>query len=350
MNAHDHAVVIGISRYADAGKEPAWIGNLNGPDNDAAAVAAWLRKPDGGGLPEANLSVISSAEEPDRPPKGRAPEQGCVERALNDLARLPPTAYENQYAGRRAYIYVSGHGIATQPDEAALVTAEAEHERPLNILITSWIEWYFTAGHFEELVLWVDCCATRASLAFLKPCDRNRVVGPNSGTARRFVAYAAAFNKMAVERQMDDGKWHGVFTWALLKGLEGGASRNGTGGVTGNGLREYLHSNMSSFLALEQRVSAVSQDPVFGTTDELSFAGSAAKAEFTVKLRFPEKCVGKKATICVDAASPISAETKLQEADWVVPLEAGTYVVFVPDEKVVHPFTVNGGGDELITI
>ncbi len=62
MNAHDHAVVIGISRSADAGKEPAWIGNLNGPDNDAAAVAAWLRKPDGGGLPEANLSVISSAE------------------------------------------------------------------------------------------------------------------------------------------------------------------------------------------------------------------------------------------------------------------------------------------------
>lgn len=347
MNANDHAVVIGISRYADAGNEAEWIGNLKGPDNDAAAVAAWLRKADGGGLPKGNVSVICSAKEPNRPPKGRAPEQGRIEQALNDLAKLSPTVYNNQYAGRRAYIYVSGHGIATQPDEAALVTAEAEHERPLNILITSWIEWLFTAGLFEELVLWVDCCAARTSGTYLKPCDRNRRVGPNGGTARRFIAYAAAFNKLAVERKMADGKWHGVFTWALLKGLEGAAK----GDVTGNSLRNYLHSNMNSFLGPEERVAAVSQDPVFGTTDEITFvSGPAARPKFTVTLRFPNECVGKEATISVDAASPLTAETKLKKADWVVALEAGTYVAFVPEEKIIHPFTVSGGGDELVAI
>jgi hypothetical protein len=346
MGDNDHAVVIGISRYADAGSEPSWIGNLNGPDNDAAAVAAWLTSPSGGGLPQDNVAVIRSADEPNRPPHGSAPEQGRIEQALNRLAQLPPTAYENKYAGRRAYVYVSGHGIATQPEEAALVTAEAENDRPLNVLITSWIEWLFTAGTFEELVLWVDCCATQASLAFLKPCDRNHKVGPNAGTARRFVAYAAAFNKQAVEGEMSDGKWHGVFTWALLKGLEGAT----TGDVTSSSLRDYLHSNMSSFLSPEQRVAAVSQDPVFGTTDELTFGSATAKPKFKVTLRFPIGCVGKQATISVDASSPLTAETTLQGVDWVVPLEAGTYVAFVPKENVVHPFTINGGGDALVAI
>ena len=48
--------------------------------------------------------------------------------------------------------------------------------------------------------------------------------------------------------------------------------------MTGSSLRNYLHSNMNSFLGPEERVSAVSQDPVFGTTDEITFiSGPAAR-------------------------------------------------------------------------
>ena len=230
------------------------------------------------------------------------------------------------------------------------MTAEAEHDRPLNILITSWIQWLFMAGTFKELVLWVDCCATQAPLAFLKPCDRNTVYGANKGSASRFLAFAASFDKQAVEGKMPDGKWHGAFTYALLSGLEGAAANDGTGAVTGNALRNYLHSTMSSFLTPEQRIPAVSQDPVFGTTDELVFGSAPSKPRFKVTLRLPAACVGEYATISVDAGSPLSAETTLKEADWVVSLEAGVYVAFVPGKKIVHPFTVKGGGDELVTV
>jgi hypothetical protein len=346
MNEHDHAVLVGISRYADAASEHGWIGNLHGPDNDARAIAEWLEKPTGGGLPGGNVTVICSADAPDPfPPGGAAPQQQLVEGALNGLAHLPRTAYEGQYAGRRLYIYVSGHGLATKPEEAAIVTAEAEFGRPLNVTVTSWIEWVNTAGLFQELVLWVDCCATRV-FAFLKPCDRNQEVGPNAGTARRFIAYAAPFNKKAVENQMADGLWHGAFTYALLRGLEGATA----GPVTSTSLRDYLRNNMSSFMNDDQRkAKAVATEPAFGPTDEMTFGSPLAVSPRTeVTLRFPAKCVGMRATVSVDASSPLTAETVLQAPDWKLQLEAGAYVAFVPDTNQIHPFIVNGDEQDAV--
>jgi Caspase domain len=340
MNEHDQAVVVGIRRYADAGNSSGWIGDLNGPDNDADAVAAWLRKPDGGGLPQENVRVVRSAEEPDPfPPGGAAPHQRGIEDRFNELARLPTTAFEGQYAGRRLYLYVSGHGYARNADEAALVTAEAEKERPFNVLVTSWLEWFYTAARFKELVLWVDCCATRTPLTFLKPCDRNLEFSPNAASGRRFVAYAAGFDKRAVENQMPDGQWHGVFTYALLQGLEGAAA----GEVTTDSLRDYLRNSMSTFMREDQRTSAVvAREPSFGPTDPMSFGTPAQRPKFTLTLRFPEACVGKRATVSVNASSPLAAETVLGKAEWPVELEAGSYVAFVPDANLFQAFSVTG--------
>jgi uncharacterized caspase-like protein len=339
MNAHDQAVVVGIRRYADADDPSDWIGDLEGPDNDADAIAAWLRKPDGGGLPGENVRVIRSADEPDPfPDNGAAPHQQGIERSLLEIARLPTTAFEGQYAGRRLYVYVSGHGYARGPDEAALVTAEAERDRPLNVLITSWVEWLYTAARFKELVLWVDCCATRMPLTYLKPCDLNQEFNPNAASGRRFIAFAAGFDKGAVENQMPDGQWHGVFTYALLRGLEGGAA----GELTSDSLRDYLRNNMSSFMREDQRISTIAQEPTFGPTDTMSFGAPAQKPKFRVKLQFPEKCAGLHATVSVNASSPLAAETVLEGTEWQVELEAGTYVAFVPDLELFQAFWVSG--------
>jgi hypothetical protein len=48
VNIHDRAIVVGISRYADANANPPWIRDLKGPDLDAQEIAAWLRQPSGG--------------------------------------------------------------------------------------------------------------------------------------------------------------------------------------------------------------------------------------------------------------------------------------------------------------
>jgi hypothetical protein len=344
-NDHDWAVIIGIRRYPDAVDPSGWIANLEGPDNDADAVAEWLRKPDGGGLPAGNVHVVRSADFPE-PFVNRTqvgPQQQAVQNALNDVAKLPAMTFEGQYIGRRLYIYVSGHGYAKRRNEAALVTAEAERAFPFNIEVTSWLKWFWNAARFKEFVLWVDCCATRAPIAVFTRCGRTPVNAQNASEGRVFAAFASKFDQRAVERQMaEDGKWHGVFTWALLKGLEGAAALQGA--ITSDSLRNYLTVNMKTFMRDDQlKDSQVAKEPDFGNVDPITFRKLRAALRFPVTLRFPDTCIGKPATIVTSASQPPAATTTLAGTDWKLQLEAGSYAAFVSALGIVHPFTIIGG-------
>jgi hypothetical protein len=347
MNSHDQALVIGIQRYRDGTDR--WLPDLQGPDNDAAAVAEWLKKPDGGGLPEKNVRVVRSADMPDPfPNQGSVgPAQQAVRKELLKISQLPTTAFEDQWAGRRFYLYVSGHGLAKQLDEPALVTADAWKHKPRNILVTTWIRWLHKAAQFQEFVLWVDSCATRAPTVRLYPCTLPERVGQNLDEVKRFIAFAAPLGKRAVENQMPDGKWHGVFTYALLEGLNGSTQ----GAVTTNSLRDFLTENMKSYMRTEQLVKTTADEPAFGTTDPMTFTSPAQTPTFAVTLRFGPACVGKRATVVTNASNPPVAETVLKTVDWNLSLEAGNYAAFVPDMDLVQPFAVTGGGSRaLITV
>jgi hypothetical protein len=336
VNAHDHALVIGIQRYRNS---PDRFNDLHGPDNDAAAVAEWLRKPDGGALPAQNVHVVRSADLPDPFPNPQSPEPArvSVEDHLRRLIKLPKTAYGGQHAGRRLYVYISGHGFAKKIDQPALITADGYQSDPRNVLFTTWVDWLYTAARFKEFVLWADCCANRVPTVLLYPCPEPEEVALQID-GKRFIAFAAPLNQSAVENRMDDGQWHGVFTYALLQGLKGAAA----GAVTSGTLRDYLVANMKSFMAANQRVSAVAQEPVFGTTDAMSFTTPPVKPKYTVTLRFPQSCIGMDATISVNASTPLLAQTNLMQQDWTVDLEAGLYVAHVPDPGISHPFAVAG--------
>jgi Caspase domain len=342
LNPHDHAVVIGIRRYWDATPD-GWITNLNAPDNDAEAIAQWLRQPDGGGLPEGNVCIVRSADLPDPFPDEESvgPHQRAVENALNNLADLDTTAFEGQYAGRRLYVYVSGHGFARGPDEAALLTAEAKRTRPLNVLVSSWVDWLWHAARFKEYVLWVDTCAARAPVTtYFKPCDRDPEYNQDVANGRRFTAFAAGLNKTTVENEMSDGKWHSVFTHALLQGLNGGARTP----ITTNSLRDYLSNAMSSFMRDDQQSnSMVAKEPEFARTDELVFGQRTQPATFPVTFQFPRTWVGRRVTISVNSKTPLIAETIVQQDRWTPQLGSGLYVLFAPESGDFQPFAVSGG-------
>jgi uncharacterized caspase-like protein len=340
VNDHDWAVVIGIGQYADAQTQPPWITNLNGPANDAAAVAEWLKSRDGGALCDDHVCLICSAVTPGG--GGDAgPDQTTVAEAFDALTELPTNAYEGQYAGRRIYVYVSGHGMAAQRTDAAVITAEATRDNALNVLVTSWLDWLWYAARFKEYVLWVDTCATRPSPPItLYACDRPRRERSDAARGKRFEAFAAGYNYTAVEAELE-GNWHGVFTHALLKGLRGATGTP----VTTENLRKYLFNSMKSFMTPEQlKNPAVGHEPAFLTTDELVFAAPAEQSTFATTLQFPQTCVGKRATIIVNQASPSVATTILQEAEWTLQLPVGVYVAFVPELSFVLPFQVTGGG------
>jgi hypothetical protein len=338
-------VVIGVRRYPDADDPTGWITNLKGPDNDADAVAAWLRKSDGGGLPHGNVGVVRSADFPEPFPGKQqvGPQQKAIQDALNNVAKLPSTAFEGQYTGRRLYIYVSGHGYAQQRNEAALVTAEAERDFPFNVEVRSWLDWFWKAARFKECVLWADCCATRAPIAVFTRCGRTPITAPNASDVRVFSAFAAKFDRRAVERQMnEDGQWHGVFTWALLKGLDGAAAVNGA--ITSDSLRNYLTENMKTFMRDNQLADTqVAKEPDFGNVDPITFRTLGAASRYPVTLRFPATCIGQAARIVTSASQPPAAETTLAAIEWKFALEAGSYAAFVPTVGLVHPFTITGG-------
>ena len=331
--------MIGIRRYADVAA--GWISTLKGPGNDAAAVAAWLRDPAGGGLPEDNVRELVSAEAADPFANGEVkPHQRMVMDMLSEVAQLPKHAFLGQWAGRRLYVYISGHGWANRRNEAALVTAEASLAAPLNVLVTSWVEWMMQAAPFQELVFWGDTCATRTPLTRLFPCELPGSFSMNSPLVRVFGAYAAPVGLVAVENEMPDGQWHGAFTYALLEGLRGAAATP----VTGETLRDYLLNAMRSFMSeRDQKRATVAKEPSFGITDRMEF-GAPALRRFPLTLRFAPAAVGHPVRVAVSRSAPAVAETVLSTQNWTVDLAAGAYAVFVDATGTVQTFQVVGGG------
>jgi len=341
---HDRAVVIGIRRYADVAA--GWITNLEGPDNDAAAVAEWLRSPSGGGLPHDNVRLVCSADVPDPFPDDRVePNQRGLMAALDEIAQLPKNAY-GQYAGRRLYVYVSGHGWAWRHDHAAVVTAEARKENRANVLVSSWLDWMRYSAPFEELVLWADTCASLTQLDFLQGCELAEKRSNNTNNVKLFSAFAAQLGLKAVENRMPDGSWHGAFTYALLEGLKGAA----TTPVTSDSLRNYLLNAMQGFMRDEQRADrTVAREPRFDRTDHMEF-GTPPRTTFPVTLRFPPECDGRPATVGRGKYVQPSDETVLQGIDWALRLEAGVHVAYVDQRGFSQPFEVTGGATDAIAI
>jgi hypothetical protein len=324
--AHDHALVVGISTYAAA----EWLPSLQGPDNDALDVRDWLRQPDGGGLPEENVHMIRSADYGGE----IGPQQKAVFDAFTELRELPLNAF-GQLAGRRLYVYVAGHGMASDRADAALVTAEATPEDKLHVLVNSWFDWFWYAGLFKEYVLWVDTCATRQPVGLLKPCPWERETSPDRGDL--FMAFGAEFGKIAVENPFGE-TWHGVFTYALLKALNGAVGSP----VDSDALRRYLYNNLQTFLTeVQLKDNQVSKEPAFGTTDPMVFVEDA-HLTFTVTLVFPAECVGKTATVSTEDG--VVAETTLDQAEWKIEdLDAGGYAAYVPEFDRKFGFGVTGG-------
>jgi hypothetical protein len=278
MNPNDSAVVVGISRYPGYADPPRPLPSLQGPDNDAEAVHAWLVKPAGGGLKPEQAKLIRSKDFPDpfRDRNDWGPQEWAIRQALADLKDLPP--FEGKYVGRRLYVYVSGHGFAGGRADGALLTAEGKKGRVLHVWISDWFQRLYKAALFKEYVLWMDCCMSREPLTVPQPCDLELQFDRDSDEGLAFTAFSARFPKRAVENVMPNGKTHGVFTYALLDGLRGAAADPETGEVTTEGLKDYLIASMKPLMSADDQENVeVSKQPDFGLQDEIVLARVAPR-------------------------------------------------------------------------
>ena len=238
----DRAIVIGIGNYRRYGPQLT-ANDLSGPVADASEIADWLVK-------EAKAKVTLITSNGIRGRKWRIsnmrPQVDDMEEPLNELAVESLTRVAEgkpSRIARRLYIYVAGHGFMPEADHVALVAADSiDRNYVRSIEMTAWAYWFAEQYHFDELVLWMDCCADRnfyqkASGPLL---ERS---APRSGRAKMFVAYAAKPNQAAYEGPVGpNGEIRGIFTAKLLAALKG-AKPDSQGRINSQSLKSYLEAS-----------------------------------------------------------------------------------------------------------
>ncbi|HJZ92731.1 MAG TPA: hypothetical protein VKE40_17785 [Gemmataceae bacterium] len=258
----DWAIVVGIADYPD-------LGNLKSPENDARAFHAWVTSPSGGAVPPDRARLILSSQFPQPSPPGLRPP--TIREVENELIGLRALAEENRrkgqglQVGRRLYLYFSGHGCAPRFEEAAILMANATRQMVYHLAGVPSADWFFRSGSFSEIVLLMDCCR--------EPYERVHTYVPPwvdltqpdvMDQSQRFYGLAAPWSRLARERVMPDQTSRGVFTLALLAGLQGAAYDSTTeytdsvtnkrmAHVTSSSLKNFMYNYLPEFLSPADR-------------------------------------------------------------------------------------------------
>jgi hypothetical protein len=341
MQDQHFAIVIGLSSYPNLGDPPA---NLHGPENDADDVASWLRAPDGGGLPEANVMVIRSRDA--KSPPEAAPTREALENAfiwLDDLAKKNAEQTGRRKVGSRLYLYASGHGFSPRTNQGCLLAGNAAQERfNANVFPSGWLEWFQDAEYFSEYVLWMDCCMDRQIFTTPAPPPVAPITGGGAPVAN-FIALAAPRPLRALEKPIpaDGGRWHGIFTWNLLEGLRGAAATTVGDNVTSDSLAAWLRQAQLGWLDDGDRKSPdLAKEPVIPTTDPLVFARNVAPKRFDVELTFPATAEGQQVRVWTGQPPRQLEPLTVSQGRAHAKLAAGLYVVDVAGAKLRQGFAV----------
>ncbi|MDB5072069.1 MAG: hypothetical protein JWM87_3180 [Candidatus Eremiobacteraeota bacterium] len=336
MANDDYAIVIGINDYPGMIDAPDHAGNLQGPVNDATAIHAWLTDPAKGGVdPQKATLIVSPRPLPQNFALGNAqPVVQTIENAFSGLTSLADT--KPPPVGRRLYVYMSGHGFAPERAKGAVFVADATKVSTRHVFATAWLDWFYNAAYFDELVLWLDCCMKFHFTVVPQAPSLARIQGNSSG-ARVFSAYSAKFKQESVEDEMPDGLFHGVFTYTLLQGLE--SAVDASGNITTASLKQYLINRMKfNMPAKFKQIGTVSQEPDFGFDDSMVFVtGAPIPAKDVLLNGIPD---GTKVDILGGNPSDIVASAVVQNGKVSLSLRPGVYAAQADGDSTLHGFQV----------
>jgi hypothetical protein len=274
----DRAIVVGIGSYPRFGVNGTGGNDLQGPVADARCMADWLSN-----TARARVTLITSTGRPgenwtvdERRPNRQDIEEGFeayITESLDRQAANQPTRL-----GNRLYVYMAGHGFAPEPRTLALITANALRDISIpNVLATSWIDWFADQLYFDELVLWMDCCATRTFAYDGGKPLLQKTATRASGRAKVFMGFAAGPSRAAFEGPVGPGgQVRGLFTDRLLRGLKGGATTGDDNVVTTSSLVAYFRNQRALVgdATISNTTGSPTVDPVFPEMDDMVLARS----------------------------------------------------------------------------
>ncbi len=228
------AVVVGISQYKHANKG---ISALRYADADAKAFYDFLKTPQGGAFPESNMKLLLN--------------KNATLANLNEAVNVfLAQAIEEDIV----IIYFAGHGSPdpTNSKNLFLLTYDTD---PTKMASTGYLmedlkkamERYIKA---RNILIFADAChsagvtGTYATRGRSEEMIINRYLLNLAQSENSSLIFTAA---EASEKSQESSKWgggHGVFTWALLEGMKGGADHNDDGIITIGELIDYTQEKV----------------------------------------------------------------------------------------------------------
>lgn len=227
------AIVIGISDYRDSRIVP-----LRYASKDARSFYDWLVSSSGGKYPPANVRLIINEE---------ATGQNIKDALFNWLGKA--------LAEDLVTIYFAGHGSSQSPDQPNnlfLLPYDTQYD---NVAASGFPMWDIETAFkrfikAKKVVVIADACHSGGvgqSFDIARRSNRSVEINPISASFQNLsqigdgiAVISASDEKQYSQEGLTWGGGHGVFTYSLLKGLQGDADYNKDGRVTLGELIPYL--------------------------------------------------------------------------------------------------------------
>jgi len=232
-----YAVVIGVSRYRDSR-----IQSLHFADKDAESFRDFLLDSNGGGVQPENLIFLENQDA----------SFARIRSALFDFLIKPGP-------DDLAIIYFAGHGVndSRRPDNYYLLGYDTDAENLASTGVPMWdLPTLFERTLRANVVTLVDACHSAAIGQTVPNLINGRWTVTSRGNARRAIITASDVAEFSSESE----KWgggHGVFTWFLLRGLQGEADANHDHQVSVGELFDFIHRQVVSETAGSQTPTAL---------------------------------------------------------------------------------------------
>ena len=332
MHDHHYAVVVGINRYPG-------LSDLAGARADAEAFAQWLEKPDGGGLPAANVKRVMATDQEEATfgdPAGAKPVREQIEDALADAAlaaraavQADPEVWERTrlLVRRRARACTGRRRGCSVPRECTRGCEPPPRARRISQVVTR-------CAHFREVIVFADCCRTRVSTIRALPPTLDECPDPLENRQTTWiVGFGSGLGDVTYE---DDARGH--FTSALIEGLTN-AKPDETGAVTAAALAPYVKTAVADRTKSKRYPQKAELYGDFSARVVFRTQPPPARATRQVTISFPQGYTGL--VELRRGVQPVGSHDA-STGPWSLPLDEGLYEVTPAAGQPPTTFVDNG--------
>jgi|tagenome__1003787_1003787.scaffolds.fasta_scaffold20988475_5 hypothetical protein len=264
--ADKYAVIVGIARYADTA---GGITSLQFADRDAKDFQEFLLSADGGSFPKDHVRILLNED---------ATAQNVRSALFTFLTKAQPQD--------QVVLYIAGHGAPdpNDPRNLYLLTYDTKLDDMGGTAFPMWQlqDVFSRVLKAKRVITFADTCHSYGFSGERRGKKSNNLVN-------QYVAKAANDSDRAVitasdisQLSYESDKWgggHGVFTFFLLKGLQGEADFNKDGTVTAGELFAFIHDNVDKATAGNQSPMALP-----GLAERLPLSGVALRQSANARM------------------------------------------------------------------